>query len=129
MARFPSLKPTSRNYTAGDYPSKEYRSLSGVVAKRSFGNRSTGYKLEVEFANISQSDLRSILAHYEGEKGTLTSFSLPTTLTAGYGTAASNDLLSPNNAIRWFYAGPPEIQSVLRDLSTVRVQFIGELAQ
>jgi len=129
MARFPSLKPTSRSYTAGNYPSKEYRSLSGVVAKRSFGNRATGYALEVEFANISENDMRSILNHYEGENGTLNSFTLPTTLTAGYGTAASNDLLEPNAAIRWFYAEPPQIQSVLRDLSTVRVRFIGELAQ
>ena len=129
MARFPSLKPTSRSYQAGDYPSKVYRSLSGVTARRSYGNRSTGYTLELEFANISQSDMRSILEHYEGEAGTLTSFSLPSSLTAGYNTATSNQLTSPNSEIRWFYAEPPSVKSVLRDLSTVRVRLVGELVQ
>ena len=127
MATFPALKPTSRNFKPGDFPSKTYRALSGAIVKRSFGNRATGYELELEFANISDSVLDQILDHYLGQKGTLTSFALPTSVVAGYGTQVANAIRIPSG-VEWFYASAPEVQSVIKNISTVRVRFIGELA-
>ncbi len=127
MARFPALKPTARSFKPGDYPSKTYRALSGAIVKRSFGNRATGYELQLEFANISDSVLNQILDHYLGQKGTLTSFTLPTSVVAGYSTAVGNAIRVPDG-IEWFYASAPEVQSVIKGISTVRVSFNGELA-
>lgn len=127
MATFPSLKPTSRNFQFGDYPSKTYRSLSGAIVKRSFGNRATGYSLELEFANIQDSDLDKILDHYLGQKGTLLSFALPSAVVAGYDTATGNKIRTPAG-IEWFYAEAPTVESVIKGISTVRIVLIGELA-
>jgi len=127
MARFPALKPTARSFKPGDYPSKTYRALSGAIVKRSFGNRATGYELQLEFANISDSVLNQILDHYLGQKGTLTSFTLPTSVVTGYSTAVGNAIRVPDG-IEWFYASAPEVQSVIKGISTVRVTFNGELA-
>lgn len=127
MARFPALKPTARSFRLGDYPSKTYRALSGYIVKRSFGNRSTGYQLELEFQNINETDLNEILGHYLGEQGTLTSFTLPTSIFAGYTSTTYDQIQAPED-IEWFYAEAPNVQSVIKGISTVRVQLIGELA-
>ncbi len=127
MATFPSLKPTSRNFRLGDYPSKVYRSLSGAIVKRSFGNRATGYSLELEFANIQDSDLDKILDHYLGQDGTLLGFALPSAVVAGYDTSTGNKIRTPAG-IEWFYAEPPAVESIIKGISTVRVVFVGELA-
>lgn len=126
MARFPFLKPTARSFRLGDYPSKTYRALSGAIVKRSFGNRATGYQLELEFKNISETDLDKILTHYLGEKGTLTSFTLPASVFAGYTSTIYDQIQAPEN-IKWFYSEAPSVQSVIKGISTVRVQLVGEL--
>lgn len=127
MARFPALKPTARSFRLGDYPSKTYRALSGAIVKRSFGNRATGYQLELEFQNINETDLNKILSHYLGEQGTLTNFTLPISIFAGY-TSTIYDQIKAPEGIEWFYAEAPNVQSVIKGISTVRVQLIGELA-
>ena len=127
MATFPAIKPTARSFRLGDYPSRTYRAMSGAIVKRSFGNRATGYTLELEFQNIKESDLDLILDHYLSEKGTLTSFTLPTAVMAGYDTTTGNKVRVPPG-VEWFYAEAPNVQSVIKGISTVRVQLIGELA-
>lgn len=127
MATFPALKPTARSFRLGDYPSKTYRALSGAIVKRSFGNRVTGYQLELEFQNIDEADLNLILDHYLGQEGTLTGFTLPTSVVAGYNTTTGNKVRVPPG-IEWFYAEAPNIQSVIKGISTVRMRLIGELA-
>jgi hypothetical protein len=82
---FPSIKPTTRSFSLGDYPSKTYRSLSGAIFKRAFGNRQTGYTLDLTFRNIGDtSELRThsgtakeIMDHYTDVDGTFKSFTLP----------------------------------------------------
>ena len=128
MATFPALKPTARSFRLGDYPSKTYRALSGAIVKRSFSNRATGYQLELEFQNINETDLEKILNHYLGEKGTLTGFNLPNSIFAGYiSSTIYNEVRAPEG-IEWFYAEAPNVQNVIKGISTVRVQLIGELA-
>lgn len=126
MAEFPSLIPTARSFRLGDYPIKVYRAMSGVIAKRSFGNRATGYQLELEFQNIKQTDLDLILSHYLAQQGTFEGFTLPNSLVAGYTSVVGDKIIKPAS-IQWFYAEAPDVRSVLKNISTVRVQLIGEL--
>ena len=131
---FPNIKPTTRSFTMGDYPSKTYRSLSGVIFKRAFGNRQTGYTLDLTFRNIGDtSELRSrsgtakqIIDHYSDVDGTFSSFALPARVFEGMGNDFKDLIRSPSN-IKWRYAGPPQVQSVKSGVSTVIVTLIGEL--
>lgn len=128
------MKPTTRKFTMGDYPNKVYRSLSGVTFRRNFGNKQTGYTLELQFKNIGDiSELRPgsgsadlILNHYNSMDGTLKSFNLPNKVFEGMNVLV-RDLVQSPSSIKWRYAEPPKIQSVQNEVSTVTVKFVGEL--
>ena len=131
---FPNIKPTTRNFTMGDYPSKTYRSLSGTIFKRAFGNKQTGYTLDLTFRNIGDtSELRTrsgtakqIIDHYNDVDGTFSSFTLPARVFEGMDNDFRDLIRSPSN-VKWRYAEPPQVQSVKSGVSTVTVNLVGEL--
>ena len=133
-SKFPAIRPTSRTFTMGDYPSKTYTSLSGAIFKRAFGNRQTGYTLNLTFRNIGDtSELRSlsgtakqIIDHYNSVDGTYDKFNLPHRMFAGMDDGLETLIQAPSN-ISWRYAAPPQVESVKTGVSTVIVSFIGEL--
>ena len=134
MSSFPDIVPTTRDFTLGDYPSKTYTSLSGVVFKRAFGNRQTGYTLDLTFKNIGDtSELRTnsgsakqIIDHYSEVDGTYDKFTLPDVVFKGMDAELETLIQAPTN-ISWRYAAPPRVQSVKSGVSTVIVRLIGEL--
>jgi len=131
---FPNIKPTTRSFTMGDYPSKTYRSLSGTIFKRAFGNKQTGYTLNLTFRNIGDtSELRTrsgtakqIIDHYNDVDGTFSSFTLPARVFEGMDNDFRDLIRSPSN-VKWRYAEPPQVQSVKSGVSTVTVNLVGEL--
>lgn len=131
---FPNIKPTTRSFTMGDYPSKTYRSLSGTIFKRAFGNKQTGYTLDLTFRNIGDtSELRTrsgtakqIIDHYNDVDGTFSSFTLPARVFEGMDNDFRDLIRSPSN-VKWRYAEPPQVQSVKSGVSTVTVNLVGEL--
>lgn len=133
-AKFPSIKPSSREYTMGDVPSVKYTSLSGVVYRRAYGNKQTGHTLKMVFKNIGDVDeikpnagtTALIVDHYNAYSGTFESFTLSNRLFAGMEENLERLLQKPAN-IQWRYAGPPKIVSVTTGVSTVTVTLIGEV--
>ena len=131
---FPHIVPTTRSFTMGDYPSTTYRSLSGAIFKRSFGNKQTGYSLDMTFKNIGDTEelrpysgtAKAILDHYEVADGTFASFALPDFVFRGMSDGLESIIQHPSN-ISWRYAAPPRVQSVRPNMSTVTVRLVGEL--
>jgi hypothetical protein len=136
MAAFPrrtfgttgnEIVPTSRNFTFGDFPVKEYRSISGFVAKRVFGNRAFNYRLQLTFANVKQDVVAAIFDHYQGQGGTLEGFSIPNNLFSGYNDTIRSRMKDPRG-VEWFYEASPEVESISTALSTISVSFVGQLS-
>jgi len=131
---FPGIVPTTRAFTMGDYPSKSYTSLSGVIFKRAFGNRQTGYTLSLTFKNIGDTsqlrtnsgNVKQIIDHYNSVDGTYDKFSLPDNMFAGMDDDLESLIQAPTD-ISWRYAAPPQVQSVKAGVSTVTVKLVGEL--
>jgi hypothetical protein len=127
MADFPTLKPTARSFQLGQYPVKTYRALSGAVVRRSFGNKPFGDTLELEFANVPEATVNTIIDHYNVQQGGTLGFGLPADdIFAGYGDALQARAINGDN-LEWFYAEPPSISSVIKDISTVTVRLVGEM--
>ena len=133
-SQFPTIRPTTRSFSMGDYPSKTYTSLSGAIFKRAFGNKATGYTMDLTFKNIGDTEeLRSssgsvkvILDHFNSVYGTFEKFTLPDTMFAGMNSSLRGVVQAPSN-ISWRYAAPPRVQSVRSGISTVTVRLAGEI--
>lgn len=125
-ATFPAIKPASRTFTAGTFPTKTYRSLAGTTFKRSFGNKPAAYQLTVGFRNVTDAVTAQILQHYEDTAAGFERFTLPSALFAGMSATLTALVQSPNG-IRWEYAAPPEVESVYVDRSNISIQFTGEI--
>jgi len=126
MAIFPSIRPTGRSYSPGQFPTKVYRGLSGATVKRVFGNRSFGHVIDLQFENISDINTKAIVDHYYGQYGSYERFTLPDAVFSGMSTALKDAVQAPVN-ILWEYAEPPQVESVFDGRSTVTVRLIGEL--
>jgi hypothetical protein len=122
---FPSLKPSQRSFKLGAFPTKIYRSLSGATAKRSYGNKPFGYELQLVFSNIDDASTLLILQHYNNTFGGFSRFQLPASVFSGM-TDGLRGLAQESSAIRWEYAGPPEVESIIGGRSTVQLTLIGE---
>ena len=126
MANFPALKPTARSFQLGQYPVKTYRAMSGAVVRRSFGNKAFGYMLDLEFANVSEATVNTIIDHYNGQQGGTLGFAIDGTVFLGYTVALQTKAFYPSG-IEWLYAEPPSVSTVIKDISTVTVKLVGEM--
>ena len=126
MADFPALRPTARSFQLGQYPVKTYRAMSGAVVRRSFGNKAFGYTLELEFANVSEATVGTIIGHYNGQQGDTLGFSIPVELFAGYSDSLQ-DRFARSIELEWLYAEPPSISSIIKGISTATVKLVGEM--
>ena len=126
MANFPSLKPTNRRLTMGEYPIKIYRALSGKTVRRSFGNRPFGFGLELNYENVGESVVQAVINHYNVQQGQTFGFALPNEVFAGLSTTTINLVKAPAQAL-WFYAEAPTIEAVYRSISNVSVKLIADL--
>ena len=124
--QFPGIKPTSRAFKLGSFPVKSYRALSGATVKRAFGNRATGYELQLGYDNISDATTEQLLAHYNGSSGGFERFTLPADLFVGMTTTLRNYIQAPTS-IKWQYAAPPQVESVFTNRSRVSITLLGEL--
>ena len=125
MADFPRIKPSSRRFALGDYPTKFYKALSGKVPRRNFGNKAFGHSIELSFDNIKEDIVQSVINHYDGQGGQTTGFTIPLEIFTGL-SLIQNSLRSPSETL-WFYAEAPSITSVYRDMSSMTVKLVAEL--
>jgi hypothetical protein len=126
MANFPSIKPTARSFQLGQYPVKTYRAMSGAVVRRSFGNKAFGYTLDLQFENVPESIVNTIIDHYNEQQGGTIGFIVATEVLAGYSITLQNKVIYASG-IEWLYAEPPSISSVIAGISSVTVKLTGEM--
>lgn len=122
---FPSHKPSGRSFDAGDYSYKTFKAQSGKEVRILYGDKRTGMKLQLQYANITDTAADDFVAHYDEVKGGFNVFTLPSEFRAGWsGDATAIDAATGNN---WRYESPPQISSVRPGTSSVTVNLIGVL--
>lgn len=126
MAVFPSLKPTNRRLTMGEYPTKIYRALSGKTVRRSFGNRPFGFSLELDYENVPEATVQAVINHYNEQQGQTLGFTVPSEVFAGLSAATIGLIQAPAQTL-WFYAEAPSIEAVHRSISSVGIKLIADL--
>lgn len=130
MATFPAYTPTSRRFTPGVYPQKTYRTLSGISARRTFGNAPYGAKLELEYQNVPDATVNALLDHYHSQTAINQRFRLSSNLTAGMSTdvaAEVTGLTADRGNLRWEYEQPPQVQSIRPGIYVISISLLGEI--
>lgn len=130
MATFPAFTPNERSFKPGVYPQRTYRSLSGVLVRRTFGSLPYGAQVELSYNNVPDDTVAQILNHYHTQTAANERFNLPTNVTA----AINNSVIEPafgttaeTGNLRWEYAEPPAVDSVRNGIYRLRVVLNGEI--
>lgn len=124
---FPSISPSSRSYSPGNFPQTEFRAQNGALTVVRFGSRRVDSELDLEFQNITDADAALILANYEAVNRAWDSVTFSTASGTSGISGSLADYISEagGSGLRWRYAEPPSVTSVLPGRSTVRCRFIG----
>ena len=134
---FPTIKPSSRSYNPGQYPSATFESLDGTKTHLRYGNKRVNATLQLGFANISDAKAALILENYEDVNSTWDSV----TFSSADGVAGVSDSkeidgqTNPANSLQslikeggagllWRYASPPTVTSNGNGLSNVSCSFV-----
>ena len=125
---FPSIVPSTRNFSPGDFPVKTFKSQSGAETRILYGSKRTGMKLALSYRNISDANAELFLDHYHEMKGTYTTFVVGSQTGAKEGWEGNADALGADawgSAYR--YASPPKVTQVKPGISNVQVNLVGVL--
>ena len=123
---FPTIKPTSRSYRPGTYPSTTFESLDGTKTHLRFGNKRVNATLQLGFSNISDADAALILSNYENVNSDWNYVSFGSTnATAGVdSTSLSAFLEESGSSLKWRYSAPPSVTSSFKGKSNVSCSFV-----
>jgi len=83
MAVFPSLTPSSRVFTLGDYSHALLRTMGGAHTQVRHSNVIVGAGIELQYIGLSEADMLSVRTHYITSRGTFNVFTLPSALWIG----------------------------------------------
>lgn len=105
MAVFPTLTPSARTFTPGEYPHSAFAGMSGVQARVRNSNVMLSSQLRLTFVAVTESQMLSILSHYQAQRGSFESFSLPSAVWSG----ASSPSDYQQSGYGWRYSDPPSV--------------------
>jgi len=124
---FPGIKPSSRSYSPGTYPSTDFESLDGTKTHLRYGNKRVNATLQLGFSNISDADAALILDNYVQVNGDWNYV----TFNRGFATSGiePSDLRNymretGGSGLKWRYSGPPSVTSTFKGLSNVSCSFV-----
>ena len=129
---FPTgIKPSSRSYSPGTYPSTDFESLDGTKTHLRFGNKRGNATLQLGFSGITDYQAYLILDNYQKVNSDWDYV----TFNSSNGTAGI-DSLTPGSSLfanyiqentsclKCRYAGPPTVTSVFKNRNNVSCSFV-----
>lgn len=126
---YPVIRPTSRNYSAGNWPVKTFNAQNGAEVRMVYGNTRSNVQLQLGYSNISDEDAVKFFQHYDEMQGTFRTFMFSDearkSMRIGWQGSASPFWLQPG--VEWRYEESPRLDSVRPGVSTVTVTLRGVL--
>ena len=129
---FPTIKPSSRRYNPGEYPSTTFESLDGTKTHLRYGNKRVNATLNLGFSNISDAEAGLIIANYEN---VMSEYDFVRFKDENAAVGIDSSFLKQeirDNAgtgqtklgLRWRYSRPPVVTSVQPGISNVSCSFV-----
>jgi len=123
MASFPEICPISRRFTAGQYPTRRFNSISGAGTTRLYGSKAFDARLDLEFI-VNDELVAAIFDSWYASFGQFTELTLPEPVIAG-----SDELLDSvtPDYLEWYWDREPTIETIQPGLSRVTVNLVARL--
>ncbi len=132
---FPTIKPSSRTFTAGRYPQTEFVAQNGAKTVIRYGNKQVDAKLTLGFTNITDSEVNEILNTYEEVNSdydylefhggdALAGITLPPTVDSVLFDKVRASDGRGKLLLRYRFDGPPTVTSVRPNRSNVQCKFV-----
>lgn len=118
----PSTTPTTRTFVPNAYSVVKTDTMSGRVVRRLMASQPVGASLTLEYQDVVDSEAEQVLAAYAKSYGSLHGFQLPSLITEGGSPELSNYIRLFNSRLKWFFDGPPTVQSVSKGLINIQIQ-------
>ena len=119
---FPTLTPTSREFTPGAWPIKNYNSQSGAEIRILYGSQRTNAKLGLGYENVTDANAQLFIDDFNANIGTLRTFTLPDAVRNGWNGSAAT--LDAPPGTKWRYESEPQVRSVRPGRSSVTVSLV-----
>jgi len=119
---FPTLTPTSREFSPGAWPIKNYNSQSGAEIRILYGSQRTNAKLGLSYENVTDANAQLFIDDFNSNIGTLRTFTLPSATQNGWNGSAAT--LDAPPGTKWRYESEPQIRSVRPGRSSVTVKLV-----
>ena len=120
---YPSLCPTRRSWTPGQFPTRRFNAINGAGKTRLYGSRAFDATLALEYL-LSDSELAQLLACYTAARGPYDQLELPEETFVGLSADVQAEI---PDYLTWRWSDTPTVESVAPGRSRVRVQLIGTL--
>jgi hypothetical protein len=104
MANFPSLEPTTRALTLGDYPQLVHEGSSGGEVRFVQGTDRISQVLTLGYEYLTEAEAQLLLDHFATQQGSLIAFDLPSIIWATYSTPPIS-----SSDYQWRYADSFEV--------------------
>jgi hypothetical protein len=123
MADFPEICPISRRFTAGQYPTRRFNSISGAGTTRLYGSKAFDARLDLEFL-VNDEKLVAIFDSWYGSLGQFKELVLPESVVAGGSELL--DSITPDY-LEWYWDREPSVENLQPGLSRVTVNLVARL--
>ena len=123
----PNIAPSSRSFTAGEYPQTVFEAQNGAKSIIRYGYKSVNSKLTLSFTNVSDSVAVGILGNYNNVNSDWDY--LPFDQSHGL-QGIENELLiaqvqsGSSSGLKWRYSAPPSVTSVQPGINNVTCSFV-----
>lgn len=121
--QFPALRPTSRTYTPGSFPTKRFNSINGAGVTRIYGSKSFDASLRMQFL-LGDEDTRLVIDCWHEAKGDYTPLTLSNEVYAGITEELQGGIPTYLN---WRWAEAPSVESLFPGRSRVTVNLLATL--
>ena len=123
----PDIAPSSRSFTAGEYPQTVFAAQNGAKSIIRYGNKSVNAKLTLSFTNVSDSVAVGILGNYNNVNSDWDYV----TYDQSHGLQGiENELLiaqvqsGSSSGLKWRFSAPPSVTSVQPGINNVTCSFV-----
>lgn len=125
---FPAdIAPSSRSFTAGEYPQTVFEAQNGAKSIIRYGNKAVNASLSLGFSNVSDSVVSSILTNYDNVNSDwdYVTFGRSNGLQGIEESVLRNKVRDgASSGVKWRYDGPPKVTSVQPGTNNISCKFV-----